>query len=71
VIGRVNTRGPGFVAMPLAEDYRVEDGRAYWDPGVTLRARGARHTALGPHGPAACAKAEELNRIYSARRRTR
>lgn len=47
--------------------YSVIKGRGYWQPTAAMRALGFRPTPCGPDGPAAWAKAEELNRAWDAR----
>ena len=47
--------------------YSVIKGRGYWQPTAAMRALGFRPTPCGPDGPAAWAKAEELNRGWDAR----
>jgi len=41
--------------------YRVRKGRGYWEPTAKMKAAGFRVTPLGPNGPDAWAKAEQLN----------
>jgi len=47
--------------------YCVRKGRGYWQPTSVMRALGFRPVACGPDGPAAWARAEELNGIWDAR----
>lgn len=47
--------------------YSVIKGRGYWQPTPAMRALGFRPTPCGPDGPAAWAKAEELNRAWDDR----
>lgn len=47
--------------------YSVIKGRGYWQPTKAMRAAGFRPVSCGPDGPAAWAKAEELNRAWDSR----
>lgn len=47
--------------------YSVKKGRGYWQPTPEMRRLGFSPTSCGPDGPAAWAKAEELNAAWDKR----
>lgn len=47
--------------------YSVVRGRGYWQPTARMRAHGFRPLSCGPDGPAAWARAEEMNAAWDAR----
>lgn len=56
----------GRVKIPY---YVVKKGRGYWQPTRSMRLQGFESIRCGPDGPAAWAKAEQINRQWQLHRR--